>query len=137
MLIHNVSQLVTVSGGPQRGQRFGDLAIIENGAVLIEGEVITAVGPSDEMKAIYADHDKVNARNRVVMPGFVDPHTHLVWEGDRANEFEMRLQGKSYLDIMAAGGGINSTVLQTRQATDGQLAASARSRLKTNNHSRS
>jgi len=131
MLIHSASQLVTISGGPQRGQRFGDLAIINNGAVLIEGEEISAIGPSDDMRAIYEDHDQVDARNRVVMPGFVDPHTHLVWAGDRANEFEMRLQGKSYMEIMDAGGGINSTVLRTRLASEEHLLNSARSRMKT------
>lgn len=129
MLIHNASQLLTISREPQRGHGLGDLGIIENGAVLIEGETIAAIGPSDEMAAIYEDHDRVDVGGRVVMPGFVDPHTHLVWAGDRAAEFEMRLQGKTYLEIMAAGGGIVSTVRQTRQADLAQLVTEARRRL--------
>jgi imidazolonepropionase len=129
MLIHNASQVLTLSGEPQRGHRLGELGIIENGAVLMEDELIIAVGPSDEMAAIFKDHEKVDAAGRVVMPGFVDPHTHLVWAGDRAAEFEMRLQGKTYLEIMAAGGGILSTVRQTRQADLESLIWQARQRL--------
>lgn len=130
MLIHSAKQLLTISGEPQRGLAMGDLGIIDNGAVLIEGERIAAVGPSDEMRAIYQDHDMFDAGERVVMPGFVDPHTHLVFAGDRAAEFEMRLQGKTYMEIMQAGGGIVSTVQKTRQATKAQLIAQSRSRLR-------
>ena len=129
MLIHSASQLLTITGEPQRGSNLGDLGIIENGAVLIEEGIITAVGPSNEMCLIYEDHERFDAGNRVVMPGFIDPHTHLIWAGDRANEFEMRLQGKSYMDIMAEGGGINSTVIQTRRASEQQLKKLAISRL--------
>lgn len=129
MLIHNASQLVTISQGPQRGLDLGELAIIEDGAVLIQDQTITAIGPSKEMCQIYQDHQQVDARGGVVLPGFVDPHTHLVWAGDRALEFEMRLQGKTYLEIMAAGGGINATVSQTRQARIPQLVAESRKRL--------
>lgn len=131
MLIHNASQLLTISRKPQRGNSLGDLAIIENGAVLIEDQTITAIGPSPEMHRIYGDHETLDVGGRVVMPGFVDPHTHLVWAGDRALEFEMRLEGKTYLEIMAAGGGINATVIQTRQADLTQLIQSARKRLQT------
>jgi len=129
MLIHSASQLLTISGGPQRGPYMGNLGIIENGAILIEDGLITAVGPSDQMRSIYEDHEMIDAEHRVVMPGFVDPHTHLVWAGDRAAEFEMRLEGKTYLEIMEAGGGINSTVQKTREATDDQLLEQARVRM--------
>ena len=129
MLIHNVSQLLTISKEPQRGPDLGELGIIENGAVLIEDQTITAIGPSKEMCQIYGDHQQVDAGGRVLLPGFVDPHTHLVWAGDRALEFEMRLQGKTYLEIMAAGGGINATVFQTRQAGVPQLVYESRKRL--------
>jgi len=130
MLIHSASQLLTISRAPQRGHSLGALGIIEKGAVLIEDETITAVGPSDEMRIIYEDHEMIDAGNRVVMPGFVDPHTHLIWAGDRAAEFEMRLKGKTYLEIMEAGGGILSTVSQTRQADLDQLVREARGRLR-------
>ena len=108
MLIHSSSQLLTIAGPAQRGRQLGNLGIIENGAVLIEDGIIAAVGPSDEMRGIYAEDEHLDAKGRVVMPGFVDPHTHLIWAGDRAAEFEMRLQGKTYLEIMEAGGGIVS-----------------------------
>ncbi len=129
MLIHSASQLLTIPGPPQRSSNLGDLGLLEDGAVLIDGETIIAIGPSAEMRAIYADEPQLDARGRVVMPGFVDPHTHLVWAGDRAAEFELRLQGKTYLEIMAAGGGIVSTVRKTRAASLDQLLAETRPRL--------
>ena len=129
MLIHSASQLLTMTWSPQRGKNMGDLGIIENGAVLLEGDKIIATGPSGEMRAIYSDEEAFDAGGRVVMPGFVDPHTHLVWAGDRAAEFEMRLQGKSYLEIMASGGGILSTVIKTRKASRSELRAQSRLRL--------
>src|SRR5690554_3051898 len=116
MLIHSASQLLTLAGGPQRGTALGNLGLIEDGAVLVRGDTIEAVGPSAALRAAYPDEPAINAQGRVVLPGFVDPHTHLVWAGDRAAEFEMRLQGKTYMEIMAAGGGIVSTVRATRQA---------------------
>lgn len=116
MLIHSCSQLLTLSGGPQRGLDLGQLHIIPNGAVLWRGETIAAVGPTPELRAAYPDEPTLDAGGRVVLPGFVDPHTHLVWAGDRAAEFELRLQGRTYLEILAAGGGIISTVRATRQA---------------------
>ena len=129
MLIHNASQLLTISKEPQRGLDLGELGIIENGAVLIEEQTIAAIGPSKEMCQVYGDHQQLDAGGRVMLPGFVDPHTHLVWAGDRALEFEMRLQGKTYLEIMAAGGGINATVYQTRQADLSQLVKEGRKRI--------
>jgi imidazolonepropionase len=121
MLIHSASQLLTLAGPPQRGRLLGKLGIIENGAVLIRDDIITAVGDSQALLREYPDEPRFDADNCVVMPGFVDPHTHLPWAGDRANEFEMRLMGKSYMEIMAAGGGINSTVTATRKSNDSQL----------------
>jgi imidazolonepropionase len=116
MLLHSISQLVTVAGPPQRGVTLGCLGIINNGAVLIREGLIEMVGDSDEMQRQYADEEMISANHHAVLPGFVDPHTHLVWAGDRALEFEQRLEGKSYLEIMAAGGGIQSTVNATRLA---------------------
>lgn len=129
MLIHSASQLLTLSGGPQRGGDLGGLGIIPDGAVLIQGNRIAAVGPSDELRAAYPNEPALSAANRVVMPGLVDPHTHLLWAGDRAAEFELRVQGKTYQEIMAAGGGIVSTVRATRAATVEQLIAETRPRL--------
>jgi len=121
MLLHSISQLVTVAGPPQQGDRLGDLGIINNAAVLFKNGIIQMVGDSDDLQSKYANEEMVSAEQSAVLPGFVDPHTHLVWAGNRAAEFEMRLQGKSYLEIMAAGGGIQSTVNATRKAEAGDL----------------
>jgi imidazolonepropionase len=83
--------------------------------------MIEAVGTSPELRHTYPHEETLDAAGHVVMPGFVDPHTHLLWVGDRAAEFEMRLEGKTYLEILAAGGGILSTVRLTRQASLQQL----------------
>ena len=104
ILLHNISQLLTLSGGPQRGHALGNLSIMPDAAVLIDGEHITAVGSSADLLNAYPSAELFDAHGCVVMPGFVDPHTHLVWAGDRAAEFELRLQGKTYMEIMAAGG---------------------------------
>jgi imidazolonepropionase len=130
LLLHSASQLLTLSGGVQRGAALGTLKIIEDGAIAITGDKIVAVGPSADLRAQYAPHSTLDASRKVVMPGFVDPHTHLIWAGDRANEFEMRLAGKSYMEIMNAGGGIMSTVRQTRAASVDQLVDEARPRLR-------
>ena len=129
ILFHNISQLITLDGGPQRGLTLGKLGIIEQGAIVCEGETILAVGTESEMIERHPQADRVDLRGRAVVPGFVDPHTHLIWAGDRAGEFEMRLQGKSYMEIMAAGGGILATLTATRQASLAQLVEEARSRV--------
>ena len=128
MLIHSCAQLVTLTAQPQRGSRMGELNIIPDGAVLIEGDRIAAVGPSRELLELYPHEEKYDAGGRAVIPGFVDPHTHLIWAGNRAAEFEMRLEGKSYMEIMAAGGGIQSTVNATRAAAPADLLAQTRAR---------
>jgi len=129
MLIHSASQLLTLAGGPQRGRELGRLAIIPDGAVLIQDEKITAVGRSDELRLAYPTELALDAGGRVVMPGLVDAHTHAIWAGDRASEFEMRLQGKSYMEILAGGGGILSTVRLTRSASLSKLLEETRPRL--------
>ena len=128
MLIHSASQLLTLAGGPQRGRNLGRLGILEDGGVLVRHGKIAAVGKSAELLAAYPDEPSMSAQGRVVMPGLVDPHTHLVWAGDRAAEFELRLQGKTYMEIMAAGGGIVSTVQATRLAAPQELLAQTRER---------
>ncbi len=108
----------------------GDLGLIEDGAVAVKDGRVVAVGPTAEVRAqVSAAAREVDASGRVVCPGFVDPHTHLVWMGDRAAEFEMRLAGATYLEIMAAGGGIMSTVRATRGAPVESLVAALRPRL--------
>ncbi len=129
MLIHSASQLLTLAGGPQRGHELGRLEIIPDGALLIQDEKIMAVGSSSELRAAYPGEPAINAGGKVVMPGFVDPHTHAIWVGDRAAEFEMRLQGKTYMEILAEGGGILSTVHATRNSTLDTMLAETRPRL--------
>jgi imidazolonepropionase len=129
MLIHSSSQLITLAGGPQRGKSLGTLGLIENGAVVVRDEKIVAVGTTAELKASYPQESTLDASNCVLMPGFVDPHTHVIWGGDRANEFEMKMAGKPYLEILAEGGGILSTVKQTRTASIESLMAQTRPRL--------
>ena len=114
MLIHSASQLLTLSGGPQRGQTLGSLNILEDGAVLVQDGMILALGTSKELLASYPHEPPLDASGCVVLPGLIDPHTHIVWAGDRAHEFEMKMAGAKYLDILAAGGGILSTVRKTR-----------------------
>lgn len=129
MLIHSSSQLLTLQGGPQRGRSLGTIGIIENGAVVVRDEKIVAVGTTAELRASYPNEPTLDAGNCVLMPGFVDPHTHVIWGGDRANEFEMKMAGKPYLEILAEGGGIISTVRQTRTASIETLIAQTRPRL--------
>lgn len=129
MLIHSASQLLTLAGGPQRGHALGSLGIIENGAVVIRDEKIEAIGTTEELRNAYPDEPTLDAGHCVMMPGFVDPHTHVIWAGDRADEFEKKMAGTPYLDILAAGGGILSTVRATRIASMEKLMAETRPRL--------
>lgn len=100
---------------------------VADGAIAVEGDRIAWVGPRNEWKGkAVEEHD---ARGAWITPGFVDCHTHIVYAGNRANEFEMRLNGATYEDIARAGGGIACTVRATRAATEDQLLASAKRRL--------
>jgi len=107
----------------------GELGIVEHGAVAIKDGLIALVGPTAEVRRQVVAAKEMDASGKVVMPGFVDPHTHLVFAGDRAGEFEQRVKGATYLEIMAAGGGIMSTVRATRAASVEQLVEESRARL--------
>ena len=123
LLLHGAGQLCVVpgAGGPQRGETLGDVGIIEDGAIAARDGRIIACGPGAELRTKYEAETMVDAAGRCVIPGFVDPHTHIPWAGNRAGEFERRLAGATYMEIMAAGGGIMSTVRETRRATVGEL----------------
>ena len=129
LAIINCSQLVTLAG-PQRprvGPEMRELGIISDGALLIREGLIESVGTSTQIKArIQADTVIVDAGGRVVLPGFVDAHTHPVFAGTRAGEFEERSLGATYQQIAARGGGIQSTVNQTRAATLDDLVSAGR-----------
>lgn len=128
MLIHSASQLLLMTAQPQRGDQLGTLDIITDGAVLVRDGLIAETGASADLCARFPEEEALDAGGCVVMPGFVDAHTHLVWAGSRAAEFEMRLQGRTYLEIMTAGGGIQSTVNATRAASREELLSQTRSR---------
>jgi imidazolonepropionase len=131
LLIHSASQIATCAGegGPKRGTAMQDVGLIENGAVAIDSGLIIAVGDTESIGSNYQARQTINAADRAICPGFVDPHTHTVFGGDRVHEFEMRIQGAGYMEIMAAGGGIVSTMRHTREASIEELAASAARRL--------
>jgi len=129
LLIHG-AQLLTVPGpGPKRGAAQREIGLLENGAVAVAAGRIVAVGPTAELRQRFSAVEIIDATGRVVLPGFVDAHTHAVFAGERAGEFEQRLAGASYLEIMAAGGGIMATVRATRAASLSQLVAESRPRL--------
>jgi len=131
LLIYSASQLLTLASpdGPQRGATMGNLGLIKNGAVAVRDGRVLMTGPAANVRAQVEAAQELDASGRVVMPGFVDPHTHVVFAGQRAGEFEQRIAGATYMEIMAAGGGIMSTVRATRQATVDDLVAQTLPRL--------
>ncbi len=131
LIISNIGQLVTCASanGPKRREAMADIGLIANGAVAISEGKFAAVGASDEILAEYHSETVIDARGMAVCPGFVDPHTHIVFAGDRLNEFELKIKGADYLEILAAGGGIISTVGQTRAASKEALIEQSLARL--------
>lgn len=122
-LVHNIGQLLTINPNDQN-----PLGVEDNAAILMKGERITWTGSTKE--ADLNDVDVViDAQGGVVTPGLIDSHTHTIFAGDRANEFEMRLQGKTYLEIAQAGGGILKTVEATRKASEQELYQLTKKRL--------
>jgi imidazolonepropionase len=106
-----------------------DPGIVENGAIAIADGKILGVGGSAVILDSYSSDNVIDADGRVVCPGFVDPHTHIVYAGDRLNEFELKIKGADYLEILTSGGGIVSTVKQTRAATVEALVEQSLTRL--------
>ena len=125
-LLH-ASQLVTLAGPkrPRIGKELSELGIIRDGGLLIRDGKIDVVGPSDEIEKKSTDAEVVDLGGRVVLPGFVDAHTHLVFAGNRLDDFERRARGESYEQIAKAGGGIWSTVEKTRAASEADLFGQA------------
>src|SRR5580692_4257874 len=120
----NCAALVTLAGParPRVGAEMRELGVIREGVMMVRDGLITYAGPRCE---IDSNVEIIDAGNRVVMPGFVDAHTHPVFAGNRADEFEKRSTGATYQEISAAGGGIRSTVRKTRAATEEELFAAA------------
>ena len=123
LLIHNIGQLVTLAGPtrPRRGAEMRAPGILRGSAVAARGGHIVAVGPERDLAERFRPARTLDAEGCAVIPGFVDPHTHLPWAGNRAGEFELRIGGATYMEIMAAGGGIVRTVSDTRAASLAQL----------------
>jgi len=128
LAVLHASQLVTLAGpkGFRVGAKMSTLAIIQDGGMLIREGKIDAVGSSDEIEKTAGDVKIVDAGGRVVLPGFVDAHTHLVFAGNRLDDFERRARGETYEQIAKASGGIWSTVEKTRAASDADLLAQAK-----------
>ena len=127
LLIRN-ARILTLAGpaGPRRGKALGKLGVIPAGDMLVVDGKVAAVGPKVDAPA---DAEIIDAGGRVLMPGFVDCHTHACWAGERIGEWEEILGGVPYLEILKRGGGIHATVRAVREATRKQLAASLRERL--------
>jgi len=128
LAVLHASQLVTLAG-PNRfrvGAKMSALAIIQDGGMLIRDGKIDLVGASTEIENKAGDSEVIDARGKVVLPGFVDAHTHLVFAGNRLDDFERRARGETYEQIAKAGGGIWSTVEKTRAASDADLLAQAK-----------
>jgi imidazolonepropionase len=132
LAVVNCGQMVTLAGParPRVGEELRELGIISWGALLVRDGRITAAGTYAEIKQEITRHTEiVDAAGHLVTPGFVDAHTHLIFGGNRADEFEQRLAGATYQEIAAAGGGIASTVAKTRAASEDELLETARTRL--------
>ncbi|MGA2112042.1 MAG: imidazolonepropionase [Anaerolineales bacterium] len=128
-LVHSAKQLLTLTPRGQRGKSLGDLQVLADAGLAIREGRIVDVGPTrDLLRQHTADH-QIDAQGLVLMPGFVDPHTHAMWIGDRTDEFQRRIAGESYSEILAAGGGILSTVRETREASTDQLVKETLPRL--------
>jgi imidazolonepropionase len=131
LLIKNASELLTLQGSksPRKGKEMTELNIIKGGGVAVLGGRICAVGKTDEVEGAVELSSKtkiIDAKGKTVMPGFVDPHTHLVFAGSREDELKLKLEGKTYLDILKMGGGILRTVRETRKASKEDLFNAAK-----------
>jgi imidazolonepropionase len=126
-LLTNAGQLVTVAGNsdrPKRREELSEISVVTDGAVAARDGMIIAVGSSSDIQeSVELEEDAVvvDAAGKVVLPGLVDPHTHVVFAGSREHELEMKIQGVPYLEILARGGGILDTVRSTRAASREEL----------------
>ena len=130
-IIINAKELLTLKGSPKPRIReeMNELGIIKNGGIAIKDGKIVKVAASSEILANYQADNVIDATDKVVMPGFVDPHTHPVFYHTRENEFEMRILGKSYVEISQSGGGIRSSIAAVRAASEEELFQLAKKRV--------
>jgi imidazolonepropionase len=133
LLLRNAAQLVLVARAGERrkrGPEMRDLPLLADGSVVIQHGRIAWVGPDARLPPLAEPAAVLDVRGQTVLPGFVDSHTHLLFAGTREDEFEQRLQGRTYQEIAAAGGGINATVRMVRRSSKEQLKVLARPRLR-------
>jgi imidazolonepropionase len=128
ILIANADELVTLAGSsekPRTGSQMREISVVRDGALALKDGRIVAVGKTAEVARAFKTENVINANGKTVLPGFVDPHTHLVFAGSRENELQMRIEGVSYMEILASGGGILQTVRETRKANVQKLVDSS------------
>ena len=119
VLIVNAEELVTLAGSqgkPKTGKDMREIGVVRDGAVAIKEGRIVAAGKTKDVTHEFRAGYVISAQGKTVLPGFVDPHTHLVFAGSREEEFQMRLEGVSYMELLSSGGGILKTVKETRRA---------------------
>jgi imidazolonepropionase len=131
LIIHDAAQMITCAsrGKAKRGGAMLDVGLIKSGALAISAGKIVATGTTAEINQNYQSEIAIDARGKVVMPGFVDCHTHVVFAGNRLDEFELKIKGVDYLEILQSGGGILSTVEKTRNASLDELIEESKKRL--------
>jgi imidazolonepropionase len=133
LLISPCSQLLTLAGSslPRKGFSQAELSILDDGAVLIEGEIIKAVGTSGELVGSLTGKEvqRISGQGCVVMPGFVDSHAHPIFARPRHNDYEMRIKGATYQEIAEQGGGVLSSVRSVRDTPKDQLLKASRVRI--------
>jgi imidazolonepropionase len=133
LVIRNAAQLIgsaSPRGRTACGPAMRTLPITTDGAIVLHDGVIEWLGPTANLPPLPPNAEVIDAASQVVLPGFVDSHTHLIFAGSREDEFEQRLQGLSYQQIAERGGGINATVRRVRAASKDELKALARPRLR-------
>jgi imidazolonepropionase len=131
LIVKNAAQLVTgtaPSEGLQRGEGMAELTVLADATLVAQDGIIRWVGPSPHTPDIAAA-EVIDAAGKTIIPGLVDSHTHLIWAGSREQEFAQRLEGRTYQEIAAGGGGINASVAQVRRASKDDLKQLARRRL--------
>lgn len=133
LLIENAKQIITSAPHGKKfksGKAQSDIGLLNNSSIYIENGIIRWIGKKPPRPLLNKAHRKLDAKNKVIMPGFIDSHTHLVFAGDRSDEYAMRTSGKTYEEIATAGGGIVNTVDAVRKASKKTLIELAKQRIK-------
>jgi imidazolonepropionase len=124
LLVVDAEELITLEGSsqkPRTGEQMRELGIIRNAGLAVKDGRIVAVGKTSDITKVFKSENVIRANGKIVLPGFVDPHTHLVFAGSREDEFQMRVEGAYYMVILSSGGGILKTVKETRKASAEKL----------------